>query len=108
MRADEESILNGTDHGNIIAMKDTIKMDASGRLVLPRDLRERLNLRGGARLRADVVAGHIELVPVAAEDAGVVMRKGGIAVLKRTGVVADAAAAVVAERAAQEGRGLRR
>lgn len=108
MQADGRPMVYGTECGKLIAMKDTIKMDASGRLVLPRDLRNRLNLRGGARLRADVVAGHIELVPVAAEDAGVVVRKGGIAVLKRTGVAADAAAAVVGERAAQEGRGLRR
>jgi bifunctional DNA-binding transcriptional regulator/antitoxin component of YhaV-PrlF toxin-antitoxin module len=101
-------MIHAIKYGNIFAMKDTIQMDASGRLVLPRLLRERLNLRGGARLRADVVAGHIELVPVAADDAGVVLRKGGIAVLKRTGVAADSAAAVAAERAAQEGRGLRR
>lgn len=108
MQADESSMINGTERGKIIAMKDTIKMDASGRLVLPRALRERLNLRGGAQLRADVVAGHIELVPVAAEDAAVVVKKGGLVVLKRTGVVTDAAAAVMSERAAQEGRGLRR
>lgn len=88
-------------------MKDSIQMDASGRLVLPKALREQLNLRGGARLRADVVAGHIELVPVAAAGE-VVVNKGGIAVLARTGARADAAAAVAAERAAQEGRGLRR
>jgi AbrB family looped-hinge helix DNA binding protein len=88
-------------------MKESIQMDASGRLVLPKALRERLNLRGGARLRAEVVAGHIELVPVAAAGE-VVVNKGGIAVLARTGARADAAAAVAAERAAQEGRGLRR
>jgi AbrB family looped-hinge helix DNA binding protein len=57
---------NGKDYGSIFAMKDTIQMDASGRLVLPKSARERLNLRGGAQLRADVVAGRIELVPVAA------------------------------------------
>jgi AbrB family looped-hinge helix DNA binding protein len=102
------SMIHGTEHGNMLAMKETIKMDASGRLVLPRALRQRLNLRGGARLRAEVVAGRIELVPVAAEDAAVVMKKGGFAVLKRTGAVADAAAAVAGERAAQESRGLRR
>jgi AbrB family looped-hinge helix DNA binding protein len=99
---------SGIKYGNIFAMKNAIKMDASGRLVLPKSVRERLNLRGGARLRADIVAGHIELVPVAADDASAVVIKGGIAVLKRTGVVANAAAAVGAERSAQEGRGLRR
>ncbi len=104
----KRAINHGKKYGNIFTMKDTIRMDASGRLVLPRVLRERLNLRGGTRLRADVVAGHIELVPVAADGDGVVLRRGGIAVLKRTGAVADAAAAVAAERAAQEGRGRRR
>jgi bifunctional DNA-binding transcriptional regulator/antitoxin component of YhaV-PrlF toxin-antitoxin module len=72
---------------NVRSMKGTIRMDASGRLVLPRVLRERLNLRGGMRLRADVVAGHIELVPVVAEVAGVVVKKSGIAVLRRAGAV---------------------
>jgi bifunctional DNA-binding transcriptional regulator/antitoxin component of YhaV-PrlF toxin-antitoxin module len=91
----------------ILAMKDTIRMNASGRLVLPRILRERLSLRGVATLRVEVVAGHIVLVPLAADDAGVV-RKGRIAVLKRTGVSVDAAAAVAAERAAHKRRGLRR
>ena len=89
-------------------MKSTIQMDASGRLVLPKSVRERLNLRRGARLRAEVVAGHIELVPVGTTGADVVTAKGGILVLKRTGSKADAAAAVAAERKDQEARGLRR
>lgn len=87
-------------------MNDTIRMDASGRLVLPKAVRARLNLRGGARLRADVVAGRLELVPVSAE--GVFRKKSGIAVLARTGAKVDAAAALAAERSEQEGRGLRR
>ena len=89
-------------------MKSTIQMDAGGRVVLPKAVRERLNLRRGARLRAEVVAGHIELVPVATTGADVVTQKGGILVLKRTGSKADAAAAVAAERKDQEERGLRR
>jgi AbrB family looped-hinge helix DNA binding protein len=104
----DKFMINATTNGNIYAMKDAIRMDASGRLVLPKEVRERLNLSGGALLRAEVVAGHVELVPVAADGAGLVLRKGGIAVLKRTGAVTDAAAAVSADRAAQEGRGLRR
>jgi AbrB family looped-hinge helix DNA binding protein len=86
----------------------TIPMDASGRLVLPKALRQRLNLRGGARLRADVVGGHIELVPVSIAGADVTTAKSGILVLKRTGAKSDAAAAVAAERLDQEERGLRR
>ena len=106
--AQRNATKNGIQYGNIFTMKDTIQMDASGRLVLPRALRERLSLRGGARLRAQVVAGHIELVPVAAAEDTVVLKKAGIAVLKRTGVATDAAGAMAAERAAQEERGRRR
>lgn len=89
-------------------MKETTSMDASGRLVLPKAVRRRLNLSNGARLRVDVVAGRIELTPV--EDAGATQlsRKAGIMVLKRTGTKTETAAAVAAEREAQAERGLRR
>ena len=83
-------------------------MDANGRLVLPKALRARLNLTGSARLQAEVVAGRIELTPVANVGAAALSRKAGITVLKRTGAKVDAAAAVAAERASQEERGLRR
>jgi AbrB family looped-hinge helix DNA binding protein len=89
-------------------MSSTIQMDASGRLVLPKAVRERLNLLGGSTLRAEVVAGHIELIPVGKAGADVVKQKAGITVLRRTGAKVDAAAAVAAEREIQEGRGLRR
>lgn len=83
-------------------------MDASGRLVLPKAVRERLNLRAGARLRAEVVAGRVELVPISAEARPALRKKSGITVLARTGTKADAAAAVAAEREDQESRGLLR
>jgi AbrB family looped-hinge helix DNA binding protein len=95
-------------YGRFYGMTSTIQMDASGRLVLPKAVRERLNLRRGARLRAEVVAGHIELIPVGTTGADVVAQKRGILVLKRTGNKADAATAVAAERKDQEARGLRR
>ena len=89
-------------------MNATIQMDASGRLVLPKVLRERLNLRAGASLRASVVAGHIELVPLADAEAPPLLRKGGLTVIAATGRKLDAAAAVAAEREAQAGQGQRR
>lgn len=89
-------------------MSLTIKMDGSGRLVLPKVLRDRLNLTSSTSLRVDVVAGRIELTPVENAGADVLGRKAGIVVLKRTGKKVDAAAAVAAERDAQEERGLRR
>lgn len=89
-------------------MSYTIQIDNSGRLVLPKAVRERLNLTGGASLRADVVAGHIELTPIAGERQAVLSRKGNITVLKRTGSSVDAGAGVAAEREALEERALRR
>jgi AbrB family looped-hinge helix DNA binding protein len=98
----------GCINGRIAAMSSTIKMDESGRLVLPKALRNRLNLTSGTSLRVDVVAGRIELTPVESAGADVLGRKAGIVVLKRIGKKVDAAAAVAAERDAQEERGLRR
>jgi bifunctional DNA-binding transcriptional regulator/antitoxin component of YhaV-PrlF toxin-antitoxin module len=89
-------------------MSITIQMDASGRLVLPKAVRVLLNLSRGAMLRAEVIAGRIELVPVSEHGSDVVVKRGGVSVLKRTGRKVDAAAAVADERAAQEGRGTRR
>jgi hypothetical protein len=59
-------------------------------------------------LRAEIVAGRIELTPVGSEGDSVVTRKGGIAVLARTGKKADAARAVTAVREEQGERGRRR
>ncbi|MDB5971834.1 MAG: AbrB/MazE/SpoVT family DNA-binding protein [Hydrocarboniphaga sp.] len=89
-------------------MTTTISMDASGRLVLPKAIRQRLNLQGGARLQASVVAGHLELIPVSDEEQPAVVRKSGLMVLAATGKPVDAAAAVAAERGDQEARGTRR
>jgi AbrB family looped-hinge helix DNA binding protein len=38
-------------------MEDIITIDAAGRLVVPRAMRDRLQLRGGSRLRVRVEAG---------------------------------------------------
>jgi AbrB family looped-hinge helix DNA binding protein len=95
-------------YGLEITMTTTILMDASGRLVVPKAIRERLNLATGASMRAEVVAGHIELTPVETAGETELSRKAGITVLKRTGAKADAAAAVSAERDAQAERGSRR
>jgi AbrB family looped-hinge helix DNA binding protein len=89
-------------------MNTTISMDASGRLVLPKSIRQRLNLSGGARLQAAVVAGRLELIPVSDEEQPAIVRKAGLMVLAATGKSVDAAAAVAAERSDQEARGTRR
>jgi AbrB family looped-hinge helix DNA binding protein len=62
-------------YGIYFAMIATITMDAAGRFVLPKAIRERLHLRAGTRLRADVVADKIELTPE--PDAGVRIARRG-------------------------------
>jgi AbrB family looped-hinge helix DNA binding protein len=86
-------------------MTNTISMDASGRMVLPKAIRERMNLRAGARLRADVVAGRLELTPIPGEVRPKLKVKSGITVLARTGAAPDAAAAIAAERESQAAQG---
>ena len=45
------------------AMTSTITMDAAGRVALPAQIRERLQLRAGSKLRLAIVAERLELTP---------------------------------------------
>ena len=89
-------------------MSTTIHMDAAGRLVLPKAVRERLSLFAGASLRAEVVAGRVELTPVASDGVLALGLEDGVLVLKGTGSKVDAARAVAEVREEQGARGLRR
>ena len=42
-------------------MAHTLTVDKAGRVILPKPLRDKLHLRTGSRLRAEVVGGRIEL-----------------------------------------------
>lgn len=55
-------------------MSKIITMANSGRVVLPKTIREQLSLRGGARLQVSVVADKIELVPEANQEVRMVRR----------------------------------
>ena len=55
-------------------MSTTIKIDAAGRLVLPRAVRERLHLRGGSRLKLDLEADSVRLTPEPDIDVGIARR----------------------------------
>ena len=55
-------------------MSTTITIGKSGRLVVPKALRDRLHLREGSRLRVDVVEQKLELTP---EDDEVKIEKRG-------------------------------
>jgi AbrB family looped-hinge helix DNA binding protein len=86
-------------------MSHAITIDRAGRIVLPAELRRRLNLGPGSRLRLDVVAQHIELTPESEPVTELALSHSRRAVLKPTADGFDAAAAVRAEREAQARRG---
>ncbi|MBE0549824.1 MAG: AbrB/MazE/SpoVT family DNA-binding domain-containing protein [Rubrivivax sp.] len=86
-------------------MSLAITIDRAGRIVLPAELRRRLNLGPGSRLRLDVVAQHIELTPEPQDAAELVVSAGRRTVLRATGAAFDAAAATREERDAQARRG---
>ncbi len=88
-------------------MTQSITMDQAGRIVLPKEVRRRLNLEPGARLLLDVVAQRIELTPQPQADVELLVTAGKRTVLRPTGKATDAAAAVRAERDAQSRRGRR-
>lgn len=81
-----------------------ISMDASGRLVLPKALREQLNLKGGARFAAEIVAGRIELTP--ADDDVQLVEVDGMLVIRAPRSTVGAAEAIRADREEQARRGL--
>lgn len=86
-------------------MSHPITIDRAGRIVLPIEVRRRLNLAPGSQLMLDVVAQRIELTPQPQADSELLVRAGKRTVLRATGRTFDAAAATRAERDAQAKRG---
>jgi AbrB family looped-hinge helix DNA binding protein len=82
------------------AMTATITIDAAGRLVLPKAMRERLHLSAGARLKAQIVADKIELTPEL--DAGVRIERTGKRLVIMGGPPFNAVAAIKADREARD------
>lgn len=81
-----------------------LTIDSAGRIVLPSEVRRRLNLRVGSRLRLDVVAERIELTPEPEAEPALGVSATKRAVLRPTGRAFDAADAIRAERDAQARR----
>jgi AbrB family looped-hinge helix DNA binding protein len=78
-------------------MTATITIDTAGRFVLPKAMRDRLHLRAGSKLKADIIADKIELTPE--PDEGVrLVRKGKLLVITGVKKPFDAVAAVKAAR----------
>lgn len=82
-------------------MSFPVRLDGTGRIVLPSEVRRRLNLRPGSKLNVEVVAERIQLTPQAEPDAAFGTSASKRRVLKSTGARFDAAAATRAEREAQ-------
>jgi AbrB family looped-hinge helix DNA binding protein len=89
-------------------VSQSITIDNAGRIVLPSEVRRRLNLVPGSRLMLDVVAQRIELTPAPQEDADLMVTKGKRTVLRPTGKPFDAAAATRMERETQAEGGRRK
>jgi AbrB family looped-hinge helix DNA binding protein len=62
-------------------MWKTITVDRLGRVVLPKEVRERLQLRAHSRLELTIVADRIELRPLPEDDDLKLVRKGRRVVL---------------------------
>ncbi len=88
-------------------MTATITIDASGRLVLPRQVREKLPPHAGSKLSLAVIAGKVELTPQAEQLASVV-RKGRRLVIDGIEAPFDAAAAVKSSREEHDEKLVRR
>ncbi len=77
-------------------MSATITIDAAGRFVLPKSIRDRLHLRAGTKLRVDIVADKIELTPE--PDADVRIERRGKRMVIVGGPPFDAVKAIKADR----------
>ncbi|MGQ0621992.1 MAG: AbrB/MazE/SpoVT family DNA-binding domain-containing protein [Panacagrimonas sp.] len=91
------------------SMSAVVSMDASGRLVLPKLVRELLQLRAGAKFTAEVVGGRIELTPEIDNEGCEIVEKDGLPVIRsRSGKKVDVVAAIKADREARIRHILRR
>ena len=68
------AIANGIFHGRFTPMTATITLDSAGRFVLPKAIRDKMHLRSGSKLRADIVGDKIELSQK--EDEVKIVRRG--------------------------------
>lgn len=77
-------------------MSAAISIDAAGRFVLPKAMRDRLHLRAGTKLRAEIVADRIELTPEPDSDVRIARRGKRMVIVD--GPAFDARAAIKADR----------
>ncbi len=78
-------------------MTATITIDEAGQILLPEALQRAFGVVPGARLRAEVNSGRMEIVKDVPEVTQGVL-ENGVLVLPRLGIKMDAAAAIRADR----------
>lgn len=61
-------------------MNTTVTIDSSGRLVIPRDIRNQLHLITGSRLNLEVKGDGMFLAPLPSENARLVKRAGRLVI----------------------------
>ncbi len=79
-------------------MKTTISMDQSGRLVLPKKIRQSLNAPPAALFEVEVLGNRVELTLTEPEPVRL-RRKGKLLVVPKQGVAVDAVKALEETRA---------
>jgi AbrB family looped-hinge helix DNA binding protein len=67
-------------HAIFDAMNTTVTIDSSGRLVIPRDIRNQLHLITGSRLNLEVKGDGMFLAPLPSENARLVKRAGRLVI----------------------------
>ena len=80
-------------------MSFIITIDQAGRLVLPKAVRDRFNLRKGSKIELQTVGDHVELKPVVEEEEVTLLEKNGRLIIPASSdETFDAAEAVRADR----------
>jgi AbrB family looped-hinge helix DNA binding protein len=67
-------------HAIFDTMNTTVTIDSSGRLVIPRDIRNQLHLITGSRLNLEVKGDGMFLAPLPSENARLVKRAGRLVI----------------------------
>jgi AbrB family looped-hinge helix DNA binding protein len=67
-------------HAIFHAMNTTVTIDSSGRLVIPRNIRNQLHLITGSRLNLEVKGDGVFLAPLPSENARLVKRAGRLVI----------------------------
>ena len=74
------ALLSAIIHANTFAMSTTITVGKSGRLVVPKSIRDRLGLHEGSRLKLELLGGTLQAVPE--PDPVNITIKGGFPVIQ--------------------------